>query len=91
MKVIPKTPRYRCGGLYKPVFNQGHRSWPPAWLFKTQDTNRFENCVGKVFPDDLIVFIEETSWGVFKVIHNDQVGWITCASLRSVSMDEDNG
>lgn len=80
--VVPKTQKYRQGRLYRP-FGQKYFS-----LYSTP-THGLKNRIGIVSQVDFVVFIEETSWCNFKVIHKDQIGWMGCVFLRAVPMKND--
>jgi hypothetical protein len=69
--VSPKVTRYKVGKLYRVWF----RDNTSCALFSDPEKLDNSTLIGFVLKGAIVIYIDEPKWGLFKVVHEDQVGW----------------
>lgn len=89
--VRPKVTRYKVGKLYRAWYRNNE---PSNCLFSSPDKFDSSTMIGFVKAGAIVIYIDEPKWGLFKVIHEDQIGWcyidlLTEVNVTSVVMDDE--
>lgn len=89
--VKPKVTRYKVGKLYKVWYRNNELE---NCLFSSPNKQDSSTLIGFVKRGAIVVYLDEPKWGLFKVIHKDQVGWcfidlLTEINIADVVMDDE--